>query len=180
MGVMPLVTAALAPLLTLVKAIPVFESQKTSLATFSGLFGFPFVAWVFYARGIFVPAMTGSLSRATDSGDDKPDWYARLAEIFGHQGVSAMITCAPLALILLSADCYLSYSQNLNTDLDQIPSAVSKSIGTYIQGATSPRPMGRQDLLGTWTWALTNRFRVPGGSKSNTLASLCAPNLPSC
>jgi hypothetical protein len=89
MGVMPLVTAALAPLLTLAKAIPVFESQKTSLATFSGLFGLLFVAWVFYARGIFVPAMTGSLSRATDSGDYKPDWYARLAEIFGHRGGAA-------------------------------------------------------------------------------------------
>ena len=47
MSVMPLITAALAPVLTLAKAIPVFDRQKTSLATFPGLFGFLMVAWVY-------------------------------------------------------------------------------------------------------------------------------------
>ncbi|WP_263353369.1 hypothetical protein [Acidicapsa acidisoli] len=147
---MPLITAALAPILTLAKAIPVFESQKTSLATFCGLFGFLLVAWVFYARGIFVPAMTGSLSRAIGSGDYKPDWYETLSRILSHQGVGMMITCAPLALILLSADCYLSYSQKLDGALDQIQISVSKSAGTSSQAEPSPRKQGRQDLLGTW------------------------------
>jgi hypothetical protein len=60
MGVMPLVTAAVAPLLTMMKAIPVFESQKTALATYSGLLGFLLLAWVFYVRGRLTAAL-GSL-----------------------------------------------------------------------------------------------------------------------
>ena len=35
MGVMPLVTAALAPLLTFLKAIPTYEGQRTTLACHS-------------------------------------------------------------------------------------------------------------------------------------------------
>src|SRR5436190_1833649 len=56
MGIMPLVTAAVAPLLTIMKAVPVFESQKSTLATYSGLLGFLLVAWVFYARRAFAVA----------------------------------------------------------------------------------------------------------------------------
>jgi len=50
MGVMPLVTAALAPLLTFLKAIPMYESQRTTLATLSGVLGFLLLAWLFYVR----------------------------------------------------------------------------------------------------------------------------------
>jgi hypothetical protein len=64
MGVMPMVTAATAPILTLVKAIPVYNSQKTSLATYSGLLGFLVVAWVFYARAGFVRAMVPGFRRS--------------------------------------------------------------------------------------------------------------------
>src|SRR5437899_1051201 len=60
MGIMPLVTAGLAPLLTMMKAIPVFESQKSTLATYSGLLGFLLLAWVFYARRAFAVAMVHS------------------------------------------------------------------------------------------------------------------------
>jgi hypothetical protein len=50
MGVMPLVAAALAPLLTFLKAIPTYESQRTTLATLSGVLGFLTLAWLFYVR----------------------------------------------------------------------------------------------------------------------------------
>lgn len=50
MGVMPLITAALAPLLTFLKAIPTYESQRTTLATLSGILGFLLLAWLFYVR----------------------------------------------------------------------------------------------------------------------------------
>jgi len=50
MGVMPIVTAALAPLLTFLKAIPTYESQRTTLATLSGVLGFLLLAWLFYVR----------------------------------------------------------------------------------------------------------------------------------
>jgi hypothetical protein len=50
MGVMPVITAALAPLLTFLKAIPTYESQRTTLATLSGVLGFLLLAWLFYIR----------------------------------------------------------------------------------------------------------------------------------
>jgi hypothetical protein len=50
MGVMPIVTAALAPLLTFLRALPTYESQRTTLATLSGILGFLLLAWIFYVR----------------------------------------------------------------------------------------------------------------------------------
>jgi hypothetical protein len=94
MGVMPIVTAAVAPFFTLARAIPVFDVQRTELALYSGLFGFLLVAYVFYAREVFVRSMfTGpmmSLSRC----------YMYLL---------------PLALIIGSAVCYFEYNAHLDT-----------------------------------------------------------------
>ncbi len=59
MGVMPVITAAFAPVLTLSNAIPVYSQQAKSLATMSGLLGFLTVAWVFYARHTFAVGLFG-------------------------------------------------------------------------------------------------------------------------
>jgi hypothetical protein len=50
MSVMPIVTAALAPILTFLKAIPMYETERTTLATLSGILGFLLLAWIFYVR----------------------------------------------------------------------------------------------------------------------------------
>lgn len=50
MGLMPVIMAALAPLLTFLKAIPTYDSQRTTLATLSGVLGFWLLAWLFYIR----------------------------------------------------------------------------------------------------------------------------------
>jgi hypothetical protein len=51
MGVMPVVAAALAPLLTFLKATPTYESQRVTLATLSGILGLLLLAWLFTFGG---------------------------------------------------------------------------------------------------------------------------------
>jgi uncharacterized membrane protein len=107
MGVMPLVTAAFAPLLTMAKAIPVFESQKTTLATYSGLLGFLLLAWVFYVRGAFVKAMVPRAAKSTGSAGFSTSrkmqrWAANLL---------------PLLLIVCSVFCYLKYFSVLDESI---------------------------------------------------------------
>jgi hypothetical protein len=143
MSVMPLITAALAPLLTLAKAIPVFESQKTSLATFSGLFGFLLVAWVFFARGTFVPLMTESLSGAAAQSDLKRSKLRAVGDWLLKDIPRLFITVMPLSLIILSACCYIYYSQRLDIVLDSIQSST-------VQATTAAKPIQRQDILLTW------------------------------
>ena len=67
MGVMPVLTAALAPVITLLRTVPVFEVQRKELAVYSGLFGFLLVAYVFYGRDFFrqegQPDVTPCLTR---------------------------------------------------------------------------------------------------------------------
>jgi hypothetical protein len=50
MGVMPIITAAVAPIVTSFKTIPVFDVQKNDLALYSGLLGFLLIGYIFYAR----------------------------------------------------------------------------------------------------------------------------------
>jgi len=95
MGVMPIVTAAVAPLLTMMKAIPVFESQKTTLATYSGLLGFLLLAWVFFVRGAFVKVMIPRSGKANGIGP-------------GPFGI--MANFLPLLLIAGSVLFYIKYS----------------------------------------------------------------------
>ncbi|MGB6689027.1 MAG: hypothetical protein WBE76_14425 [Terracidiphilus sp.] len=109
MGVMPLVTAAVAPILTMSKAIPVFDSEKSTLATYSGLLGFLIVAWVFYARSMFVPLMVPYHAPALppNANRDLKSWeYARARiEKRRHQ----LANLFPLLLIVLSAMSYCFY-----------------------------------------------------------------------
>jgi hypothetical protein len=50
MGVMPIVTAALAPVLTAMNVIPTYETQRKPLAVMAGILGFLLLAWLFYVR----------------------------------------------------------------------------------------------------------------------------------
>jgi hypothetical protein len=112
MGVMPLVTAAVAPLLTLLKAIPVFESEKTTLATYSGLLGFLLLAWVFYARQGLAKMMLGTTDTVIE---------ASFPQIFRMRVASSqfLINALPLILILLSVYCYVSYLSTLGDAIEK-------------------------------------------------------------
>jgi hypothetical protein len=50
MGVMPLVVASFAPIVTLLNAIPTYSIQTKTLSTMTGLLGFLLVAWAFSSR----------------------------------------------------------------------------------------------------------------------------------
>jgi hypothetical protein len=93
MGVMPLVTAALAPLLTFLRALPTYESQRTTLATLSGVLGFLMLAWLFYVRRTIA---LGSLVR----------------------GFRFLINITPFLLILGTLACFIGYFQILGKSTD--------------------------------------------------------------
>jgi hypothetical protein len=128
MGVMPLVTAAVAPLLTMMKAIPVYESQKTTLATYSGLLGFLLLAWVFYTRGAFVRGMVPRSQSSADYGT--PYLIKRMMQRF-------TVNLLPLLLIVGSVLCFIEYLRFLDL-----------SVSTILQAApASSGPMSRKDIL---------------------------------
>jgi hypothetical protein len=58
LGAMPLVTAALAPLLTLSRALPIYELERTEVASFLALLLFLLLAWVFFSRRVLISAMS--------------------------------------------------------------------------------------------------------------------------
>jgi hypothetical protein len=93
MGVMPLVTAALAPLLTFLRALPTYESQRTTLATLSGVLGFLMLAWLFYVRRTIA---LGSLVR----------------------GFRFLINITPFLLIIGTLACFIGYLQILGKSTD--------------------------------------------------------------
>ena len=103
MGVMPLVTAALAPLLTAIGAIPVYESLRKPLSTLSGILGFLLLAWVFYVRRTIA---LGSITR----------------------GWRATINLLPLLLIVASIWCYVDYTLVLDNSVDLILRAIAARV----------------------------------------------------
>jgi hypothetical protein len=137
MGVMPLVTAAFAPLLTMAKAIPVFESQKTTLATYSGLLGFLLLAWVFYARRAFVKSMIPSALRATAPGS---------ITLFVGRLRRLTINMLPLILILSSAYCFLSYLRILDSSI----AASLQEFNSHPHGPGDAEIVNRTDVLQKW------------------------------
>lgn len=120
MGVMPLVTAAFAPVLTLAHAIPVFESQRTSLATISGLIGFLLVAWLFSARSVIVPIMANRFDPSGMLPLDTLPPRARFVAYMGRYGYRAIAMITPLLLIGLSSFCYFYYLQRMDRVLDSM------------------------------------------------------------
>ena len=95
MGIMPIVTAALAPLLTALNVIPVFEIQRKPLATIAGALGFLLIAWIFYVR------------RTIALGSITP-------------GFRWIFNLLPLVLILGSVGCYVGYARLLESSLTSL------------------------------------------------------------
>jgi hypothetical protein len=95
MGVMPLVTAALAPLLTAMNVLPIYEPQRKALATMAGMLGFLLLAWLFYVRRTIA---LGSITR----------------------GYRSIFNFLPLLLILASIGCYVMYANTLDASVSTI------------------------------------------------------------
>ena len=134
MGIMPIVTAALAPLLTAMNVIPVYESQRKPLAAMAGILGFLLLAWVFYVR------------RTIALGSVKT-------------GYRTFFNLCPLILVLASVFCYVSYTNSLDTSLTQISQANSGvtrvlALGTWSENNAVPASLRLQLLyLGMFLFA---------------------------
>ena len=97
MGVMPIITAALAPLATMMNVIPVYESQRKPLASLTGVLGFLLLAWLF------------SIRRTIALGT------------FTHR-IRWFINVSPLVLIFSSVACYVGYDFVLESSLAAVVS----------------------------------------------------------
>lgn len=124
MGVMPVVTAALAPLLTFLKAIPMYESQRTTLATLSGVLGFLTLAWLFYVRRTIA---LGSLIR----------------------GFRFLINIIPFLLIVGTVACFIGYFQILGQSTGTALESADKNQWNIEEGKSSPFKTG-SDVLKHW------------------------------
>lgn len=133
MGVMPLVTAAVAPILTLSKAIPVFDSEKSTLATYSGLLGFLMVAWIFYARSMFVPMMVPYHPPAlpSEASDDQKTWNRARERWEARRHYRANLF--PLVLIVLSGTSYCGYLVMLDIVINSAQQSFKTSRQTLLQ-----------------------------------------------
>jgi hypothetical protein len=98
MGIMPVVTAALAPLLTALNVLPTYESQRKPLATMAGVLGFLLLAWIFYVRRTIA---LGSITH----------------------GFRWIFNLLPLASILGSVGCYIAYTNTLEASIGIISKA---------------------------------------------------------
>jgi len=94
MGVMPIVTAALAPLVTATKVIDSYAIQTKPLTAMTGIFGFLLLGWIFYIRRTIA---LGSMTK----------------------GFRWIMNIVPLGMILGSIVCFVSYTDLLDTSLAQ-------------------------------------------------------------
>jgi hypothetical protein len=118
MGVMPIVTAALAPLLTAINVIPVYEAERKPLATMAGVLGFLLLAWLFYVRRTIA---LGSVTK----------------------GFRWMFNLCPLVLVLGSVVCYVSYANVLDKSLGEVlkqSSSLTRSQALRIWGQDNAIP----------------------------------------
>ncbi|HEY3936927.1 MAG TPA: hypothetical protein VGL97_05830 [Bryobacteraceae bacterium] len=102
MGVMPIVTAALAPLLTAMNVLPTYDSERKPLALIAGVLGFLLLAWLFYVR------------RTISLGSLQP-------------GYRTFFNFCPLLLIAGSIVCYVCYANTLDASIAAIPGTHSRS-----------------------------------------------------
>ena len=98
MSVMPLATAALAPLLTAMNVLPTYDSQRKPLATMAGVLGFLLLAWLFYVRRTIA---LGSISK----------------------GYRPFFNLCPLLLVGLSIGCYVAYTNTLDASVGAVLAA---------------------------------------------------------
>src|SRR4029077_11122364 len=125
MGVMPVVTAALAPLLTFLKALPTYESQRTTLATLSGVLGFLTLAWLFYVRRTIA---LGSLIR----------------------GFRFLINITPFLLIVATLASFIGYSQILQKSTETALQVADKNQWRYLEQDKSLPFKTGDDVLKHW------------------------------
>src|SRR5580700_3212139 len=125
MGVMPLVTAALAPLLTFLNAIPTYESQRATLATLSGILGFLLLAWLFYVRRTIA---LGSMTR----------------------GFRSLINVTPFLLIVGTLVSFICYVSILGKSTDAALQLARENPGKYVEQDKSLRFETRNDVLKYW------------------------------
>lgn len=90
-----MVTAALAPLLTAMNVLPMYEPQRKPLATIAGVLGFLLLAWLFYVRRTIA---LGSIRK-----------YYR-----------TFFNMTPLLLIGLSIASYVGYTRVLNSSVSSV------------------------------------------------------------
>ena len=112
MGIMPIVTATLAPLLTALNVVPTYEWQRKPLATMAGVLGFLLLAWIFYVR------------RTIALGSITP-------------GYRWIYNLSPLVLILGSIGCYIGYANTLETSLQLLLKGNSSITRTQALGSSS-------------------------------------------
>jgi hypothetical protein len=134
MGVMPIVTAALAPALTAMNVIPTYETQRKPLAAMAGILGFLLLAWLFYVRRTIA---LGSITR----------------------GFRVAFNLCPLALVLASIACYVGYANTLDASLAEVLKAHPnvtrmQALGNSSQDSTVPSSVQLQLLyLGMFLFA---------------------------
>lgn len=115
MGIMPIVAAALAPLLTAMNVIPAYESQRKPLATIAGVLGFLLLAWLFYVRRTIA---LGSIKH----------------------GYRWFFNSCPLFLIAASIACYVSYANTIESSLVGTVGATytrAQALGSHEPGGTA-------------------------------------------
>jgi len=125
MGVMPVITAALAPLLTFLKAIPTYESQRTTLATLSGVLGFLLLAWLFYIRRTIA---LGSLVR----------------------GFRFLINTIPFLLIVGTVASFIGYFQVLGASASKALELAGKEQLKYVDKDKPSEFKTGSDVLKHW------------------------------
>jgi hypothetical protein len=125
MGVMPLVAAALAPLLTFLKAIPTYESQRTTLATLSGVLGFLTLAWLFYVRRTIA---LGSLVK----------------------GFRFLLNIIPFLLIVGTIASFIGYFQILGESTGTALQLAVKSQWSYVEKDQPSEFKTESDILRHW------------------------------
>jgi hypothetical protein len=125
MGTMPVVAAALAPLLTFLKAIPMYESQKSILATLSGVLGFLLLAWLFYVRRTIA---LGSLIR----------------------GFRSLINMTPFLLIVGTLAAFIGYFQILGASTATSLELATKQHWTYLANNKALDFETGSDVLKHW------------------------------
>jgi hypothetical protein len=124
MGVMPIITAALAPLLTAMNVLPTYASQRKPLATVAGVLGFLLVAWLFYVRRTIA---LGSIKRR----------------------IRVFFNLCPIVLILGAIICYVAYSNTLDTSVKeaaQPPVTRSQALGEWSKEHDVPNSVQLQLL----------------------------------
>jgi hypothetical protein len=113
MGVMPVVTAAVAPIVTAFKVLPIYSRDSKIAAALSGILGFLLLAWVFYARHAMGRAMFSSNTVPVGGVGPSPGSIsARYLPL--KRTRSGLVISLPLLLVVASVVCYYVYYTRLN------------------------------------------------------------------